>query len=224
MLDAVVVATTISQADDATAALCAARNWTCFRGSEHDVLDRYYRAAELYQADTVVRVTSDCPLIEPEIIDRVLTEFRPGAPTLDYASNFIPERTYPRGLDVEAFTFSALRQAWTDDRNPAWREHVTEYILRNPCRFRLRGVRYEEDLSHWRWTVDTLEDLTLARLIFDSFRHDRFSWRDVLALLAEHPDWIEINRMSQNLPRLRLTNDSGAFPARDGNAWGDVLR
>ena len=194
LLDEVLVATTTSPADDATAELCAARGWRCFRGSEDDVLDRYYQAARLHGADLVVRVTSDCPFIEPEIVDRVMREFGDRQPHVDYVSNFIPGRTYPRGLDVEVFTVRALERAWREDGNSAWREHVTEYILRNPDRFRLHGVRHSENLSRWRWTVDTAEDLRLAKLIYDAFRHDLFSWRDVLDLLAKHPQWAEINR------------------------------
>ena len=194
LVDDVLVATTDRHTDDMVATLCAARQWCCFRGSEDDVLDRYYRAALSCRADVIVRVTSDCPLIEPEIIDRVLRAFHASEPVADYVSNVIPRRTFPRGLDVEVFTFAALERAWHEDRNPAWREHVTEYMLRNPNRFTLGGVSSSDDLSHWRWTVDTPEDLTLARLIYESFHNDRFSWREVLALLAEHPDWADINR------------------------------
>ena len=194
MLDDLLVATTTSPVDDVTTELCATRGWRCFRGSEDDVLDRYYQAARLQDADVVVRVTSDCPFIEPEIVDRVLREFSKRQPDVDYASNVIPERTYPRGLDVEVFTVKALERAWREDDNAAWREHVTEYIIRNPDRFKLHGVCFPENLSQWRWTVDTAEDLRLARLIYTAFGHDLFSWRDVLALLAEHPEWAEINR------------------------------
>src|SRR5689334_23040199 len=131
-LDDLLVATTTSPGDDVTTELCAARGWPCFRGSEDDVLDRNYQAARLREADVVVRVTSDCPFIEPEIVDHVIREFTDRQPYVDYASNFVPERTYPRGLDVEVFTIRALERAWREDGNPAWREHVTEYILRIP--------------------------------------------------------------------------------------------
>jgi spore coat polysaccharide biosynthesis protein SpsF len=194
MLDDLLVATTTSPVDDVTTELCATRGWRCFRGSEDDVLDRYYQAARLQDMDVVVRVTSDCPFIEPEIVDRVIREFSERQPDVDYASNVIPERTYPRGLDVEVFTVRALERAWREDDNAAWREHVTEYITRNPDRFRLHGVCHPENLSQWRWTVDTAEDLRFARLIYTAFGHDLFSWRDVLVLLAEHPEWAEINR------------------------------
>lgn len=193
-LDEVVVATTIKSTDDAIVALCQKRNWPCFRGSEADVLDRYYRAAQEYQADVVVRVTSDCPLIEPEVVDRVVREFLERQPEIDYASNTAPERTFPRGLDTEVMSFEALARAWREDKNPAWREHVTPYIRRHPELFETYGVINDEDLSYMRWTVDTPEDLALVRRIYEHFGHDQFSWREVRAVLAQHPAWLEINR------------------------------
>lgn len=196
-LDKVVVATTIESADDTIANLCDKRNWLCFRGSEEDVLDRYYRAAKEYQADVVVRITSDCPLIDPEIVDRVVQEFSERQPEVDYASNTLPECTFPRGLDTEVLRFDVLEQAWRKDHNPASREHVTPYIRSNPELFCIHGIMNEVDYSHMRWTVDTAEDLAFVRCIYEHFGHDRFSWQDVLAVLKEHPEWLDINRNVQ---------------------------
>ena len=112
----------------------------------------------------------------------------------DYACNILPRRTFPRGLDVEAFTFEALERSWREDNNPAWREHVTPYIQRRPELFRQRGVINEVDYSFHRWTVDTPEDLELVRKIYYHFGRDDFSWHDVLKLLESRPTWIEINR------------------------------
>lgn len=196
-IDAVVIATTTEPADDVLADLCAARGWPCFRGSQDDVLDRYYRAAQEFQADVVVRITSDCPLIEPEVIDRVVREYLARRPTVDYACNFLPRHTYPRGLDVEVFSLGTLERLWREDRNPAWREHVTEFLCQHPERFAIHGVLNDRDLSAMRWTVDTPEDLELVRLISNAFGHDRFSWREVLALLEAHPEWLELNRHVQ---------------------------
>ena len=192
-LNEVVVAATTQPADEAIAGLCAERKWPCFRGSEDDVLDRYERAAEAYKADVIVRITSDCPLIEPVVIDRTVRSFLKRQPGVDYACNFLPDRTFPRGLDVEVIGREALRRAWMEDRNPAWREHVTEYVLRHPELFRVHGVTNDRDYSHMRWTVDEAEDLTFVRRIYGHFGHDRFSWLDVLGVLAEHPDWMDIN-------------------------------
>ncbi|RLC82174.1 MAG: acylneuraminate cytidylyltransferase [Chloroflexi bacterium] len=193
-LDEVVVATTVQPADEAIVRLCAERGWPCFRGSEEDVLDRYYQAAVAHQADVVVRITSDCPLIEPEVVDLVVGEFLARQPEVDYVSNTLPPRTFPRGLDTEVVSFEALERAWREDENPAWREHVTPYIYRNPERFDCHGVTNEVDYSGMRWTVDTPEDLELVRRSYEHFGHDRFSWREVLAVLKERPDWLEINR------------------------------
>lgn len=189
----VVVATTDRPADDAIADLCKARGWDCFRGDEADVLDRYYRAAMCFEADAVLRITSDCPLIEPELIDRLISEFDERQPGIDYASTLLPHRTFPRGLDAEVMLFGALEKAWREDADPARREHVTPYIHGRPDLFRLHGVTSDVDYSHLRWTVDTEEDLALVRLVYSHFGQDSFSWREVLKLLEEHPDWAEIN-------------------------------
>jgi spore coat polysaccharide biosynthesis protein SpsF len=190
-LDTVVVAT-CGQTDNPIVALCAERGWQWFVGSEDDVLDRYYRAALEHQAVTVVRITSDCPLIDPDIIDGVIDKFTHHS--VDYASNTLPPRTFPRGLDVEVFRFDALERAWREDKKTAWREHVTPYIYNNPEKFRLLPVTHAVDLSGMRWTVDTPEDLDLVRRIYRQFNNDKFSWREVLDVLDARPEWLDVNR------------------------------
>jgi len=164
--------------------------------TEGDVLDRY-QGARKYQADLIVRITSDCPLIEPEIVDQVVQEFLERQLEIDYASNIWPRRTFPQGLDTEIMRIDVLERAWYEDRDPFWREHVTPYIYRNPDRFRIHNVLSQVDYSAMRWTVDTPEDLTFVRQIYDYFGHDHFCWREVLKVLEEHPDWLEINRYVQ---------------------------
>jgi spore coat polysaccharide biosynthesis protein SpsF len=193
-LHAVMVATTVEPADDPVVDLCAAHGWPCARGSQDDVLERYHLAAQAAAADIVVRITADCPLIEPTVIDRVVEEFLAGQPGIDYACNWLPARTFPRGLDTEVFSFVALDRARREDHNPAWREHVTPFIYRQPTRFHIHGVTNAVDLSDLRWTVDTQEDLTFARRIYDWFGDDAFGWQEVLAVLKQHPEWLEINR------------------------------
>lgn len=195
-LDTVIVATTTHPDDDAIVSLYKERDWPFFRGSEVDVLDRYYSAALVFKADVVVRVTSDCPLIEPLIIDEVVQEFLSHHSEVDYVSNSL-ERTFPRGLDVEVISFIALKRAWQEDNDPALREHVTPYIQRHPEKFKICNVANDVDYSHMRWTVDTIEDLTFIRKIYNHFHSDEFSWKDVLNLLETHPEWLEINRHVQ---------------------------
>jgi len=191
-LDDVVVATTTNRDDDPIVDLCRVRGWPVFRGSAEDVLDRYYQSAVAHDAGAVVRLSSDCPLIDPKVIDAVVGEFQSHYPDVDYVSNNI-QRTFPLGLDVEAISFDALERAWKEDKNPSWREHVTPYIYRHPERFRIRNVANDVDYSHMRWTVDTAEDLAFVRRIYDHFGRDDFGWRQVIDLLEAHPEWLEIN-------------------------------
>ena len=188
-LDAVWVATSDAPADDALAALAAARGWPVTRGSEHDVLARYADAAEDARADRVVRLTADCPLIDPAVIDAVVRALGEG----DYASNVVPDRTFPHGLDVEAFTADALAAAAAEAGDPAEREHVTPFLWRRPDRFAQSTVRADGDYSGHRWTVDQPEDLALVERVYDAMGNRPFGWRQVLDLFDDHPEWREIN-------------------------------
>ncbi len=191
-IDDVLIATTTSDTEEPILELCERSNWDYYRGEEHDVLDRYYRAAMECGAETVVRVTSDCPLIDPGLIDKVVETYY--SAEVDYASNNLPPRTYPRGLDAEVMSFEVVKQAWKRDHNPDWREHVTPYIYRNPDEFSLIAVRNDVDYSYHRWTVDTESDLELVRKIFGVFQGLDFSWLDVVSLLEDNPKWLEINQ------------------------------
>ena len=142
-------------------------------------MDRYYRAAHENAADTVVRVTSDCPLIDPQLVDETVEVFRDGH--ADYGSNVFP-RTYPRGLDTEVFTVAALDRAWSESREPYQREHVTPYLYEHPQIFRQASKSGDMDYSHYRWTLDTREDMDLLHAIYRHFDGcDDFSWREVVA-------------------------------------------
>jgi len=191
-IDETAIATTLLAQDDVLAQFSAARGWLCYRGSETDVLDRYYQAARQFGAEVIVRITSDCPLIDPSVIDQVVRAYH-ASPRVDYASNVLPKRTFPRGLDTEVFGFEVLERLWHQDQNPATREHVTQYIYKHLDQFNTRGVTYAEDLSAWRWTVDTVEDLALVRKIYAHFGNDEFTWQEVRAVLERHPDWQAIN-------------------------------
>ena len=187
-----VVATTIEPADDAIVEHCERTGRKVFRGSEQDVLDRYYQAAKYVNADVVVRITSDCPVIDPEVTDATVHAFLDRH--ADYASNVLV-RTYPRGLDTEVMTVQALERAWRESTKPYQREHVTPYIYENPQEFKLHGIENDTDCSRHRWTVDTPEDLQLLRAIYERFGgRDDFGWREVLKLVESDPSLAEINR------------------------------
>jgi len=191
-VDQVVVATTTLAGDQPIVDLGAAEGWSVVRGSEADLLDRYLLAARSEQADRVVRITSDCPLIDPDLIDDVVAALvRDRA---DYASNSLEPRTYPRGLDVEAMTTAALEAADVRDLDPASREHATPWLRTHPDQFRLVRVAADVDRSEHRWTVDTPEDYELVRRIYEAIGHDRFGWLEALAVVEAHPDWSDLNR------------------------------
>lgn len=189
-VDRIVVATTTRRRDDMLAAWCRSHHHYVTRGPEDDVLQRYRDAARETGAGTIVRVTSDCPFIDPEVVDQVVAALgaHPGA---DYAANVIPPRTFPRGLDCEAFTRESLGRAHDEDQDPASREHVTPHMRK--AGFHQVPVRLDQDLSRFRWTVDTREDLMMARAAYRHFGHDRFTWRDLMTACAAHPDWMRMN-------------------------------
>lgn len=193
-IDQIVIATTVNATDDAIALFCSQEGVAVTRGSEEDVLSRYVDTARQFNAGTVVRVTSDCPLMDPALLDEVLGRFHDSKPRCDYLSNMM-EPSFPYGLAVEVMTSRALYEAGDEARDPQEKEHVTPFIYWRPARFRLQSFATAPDLSAHRWTVDTPEDFDLvSRIIGALYPQDpQFGWRDVLALLAQHPDWVKIN-------------------------------
>ncbi len=197
--DAIVIATTTNTTDEPIAALCDQLGVACHRGSELDVLSRYADAARLHGADVVVRITSDCPLIDPALIDQVIAVYQEG--DSDCVSNMLPP-TWPYGMAVEVFSAAALAQAHAEATQPAEREHVTPFLYAHPERYRLRNVTSPVDLSHHRWTVDTPEDYELVRRLFEALYSARphFTPTDILAVLDAHPEWIAINQHIRQKP------------------------
>ena len=192
MIGKAIVATSTAKEDDMLAEYCREKGFAVFRGSESDVLDRYYQAAKTFGAESVVRVTGDCPLIDAEVIDRVIAAYL--AEGCDYASNILV-CTYPDGLDAEVFSFSALEIAWREARRAGDREHVTPF-LRSSGRFRLRNVENElgHSLRHLRWTVDEPCDLEFVRAVFARLQPKKtFGWREVLSLLDSDPALARLN-------------------------------
>lgn len=165
-----------------------------FRGSEDDVLGRYYGAAVAEEAEVVMRITGDCPLLSPRVSTGVLEAFFQSEGGCDYATNTL-SRTFPRGLDTAVMSFEALERAHREATAPEEREHVTVYIWSNPERFALLNVRSDIDRHHLRWTVDTAEDLRFVRKVFEMLYPTSpcFEYEDVLAVLDEHPKWCQIN-------------------------------
>jgi spore coat polysaccharide biosynthesis protein SpsF len=192
LLDQIVVATTIEASDDAIMAECDRLGVPVFRGDEQDVLDRYYHAAEAYDAEAVVRITSDCPFIDPEMVDQVIRAFLDEKP--DYAGNTLV-RAYPRGVIPEIMAMSTLARAWREATESYQRVHVTPYIYQNPGSFHLLPLMGEVDLGDYRWTVDTPEDLEFARAVYACLgNNDSFGWLDVLELLTQKPELMKLNR------------------------------
>jgi spore coat polysaccharide biosynthesis protein SpsF len=192
LINDVVIATTHDSRDDVIVAECRRLAVECFRGEELNVLDRYYRAALTAEAGAVVRITSDCPLIEPEVSDKVIQAFLDQTP--DYASNTLT-RTYPRGLDTEIMTFDALLRAWEKAQRDYQRVHVTPYLYENPDQFKVVQVTAENDFSEHRWTLDTPEDLAFLRTVYSRMGNgDDLYWRDLLSLLEREPELVEMNR------------------------------
>ena len=191
-LDEVLVATSVDATDEPVVAECTKLKVPVFRGAEEDVLDRFYRAAQAYRAQAVVRITADCPLIEPSVIDRIVNAFLEARP--DYASNIL-QRTYPRGLDTEIMTLPALERAWIQATESYQRVHVTPYFYQNPDLFELLSVTNDRDYSAYRWTVDAPEDLSFIREVYGRLGNNvAITWADVLALLVKNPALAELNR------------------------------
>lgn len=193
-INEIVIATTLSPLDDLIVLESDRLKVKWFRGDEIDVLSRYYYAAKESNAEIIVRITSDCPLIDSEITDDIVSFYIEKAREYDYVSNTIV-RTYPRGLDTEVFTFKSLEKAFLESEESRDREHVTPYIWDNSEIFRVAQYTNSVDFSKLRWTLDTQEDLVLIKQIYENFPvNSYFSMKQILALLKEKPYLQEINR------------------------------
>ncbi len=192
-IDHLLVATSTEPSDDAIESLCRGSGVECFRGSLTDVLDRFYRAASLHDPEHVVRLTGDCPLCDPAIIDNVI-EFHV-AGDFDYTSNTI-QPTFPDGLDVEVFRFRCLQQAWQEAKLLSQREHVTPFICQQPERFKVGNFTNQTDMSYLRWTVDEPVDFELVTRIYEALypANADFAFGDVLALLERVPELKSLNK------------------------------
>lgn len=203
-IDRLVLATSTGTEDDPVGDVASTCGIECFRGSLDDVLDRFYQAARSLAPSHVVRLTGDCPLADWDVIDRVVSFAIEGG--YDYASNAL-EPTWPDGLDVEVVTFAALETAWQEATSAFDREHVLEYVVQRPQRFKLGNVENDVDLSALRWTVDEPADLELVTRIYEALYpgNPAFATQEILAFFAGHPALAALNA--------RIERNEGSKPA-----------
>jgi spore coat polysaccharide biosynthesis protein SpsF len=193
----IVVMTTTREEDDVIERICMKNKINCFRGHETDLVDRHYQAAAEYKAGIVVKIPSDCPLIDPNIIDRVIKYYLENVKSFDFVSNLHPA-TYPDGNDVEVFPFHILETAWKEAIKDYEREHTTPFIWDNPKRFRIGNVVWEKGLDYsmkHRWTLDYMDDYKLIKAIYDEFYDDDpfFDIKDIIELIDARPDLKSLN-------------------------------
>lgn len=213
-IDRLVVATSTDSSDSEIASLCEEAGVTCFRGNLTDVLDRFVNAARPHQPETVVRLTGDCPLIDPEVIDEVISFFREGG--YAYASNIKPP-TFPDGLDVEVIRFAGLEEAGREAVLPSEREHVTPFLRFRPERYKVGNVTRPVDLSHLRWTVDEPQDLEFVRKVYERLYPAKpdFTMHDIMRLIEQEPAIEAINARSSRKEALEKAMKADAeFLAR----------
>ncbi|NWF49939.1 MAG: glycosyltransferase family protein [Ignavibacteriaceae bacterium] len=194
----IVVATSTDSSDDRIIEICLQNNIAVFRGDKFDLLDRHYKAAVLHNADAVVKIPSDCPLIDPGIISKVINYYKSNQNLYDYVSNLHPA-TYPDGNDVEIFSMEVLENAWLNATKNFEREHTTPFIWENPDKFRVGNVVWESGLNYsmtHRWTIDYEEDYLMIKTVYDELYHDGniFSMVDILNLLDRKPHISRINQ------------------------------
>jgi spore coat polysaccharide biosynthesis protein SpsF len=192
LVDKLLVATSEDPSDQPIANLCAAESVSCFRGSLDDVLDRFYQAAKPFLPRQVVRLTGDCPLADPELIDRVIEFDLQGG--FDFVSNAI-EPTFPDGLDAAVFRFQLLEQAWREAQLPSEREHLTLFMRHRPERYKIGSYKGSPDRSYMRWTVDEPADFAFVSAIYERLypKKPDFGSQDIYRLLDEEPELLRLN-------------------------------
>ena len=192
LVDQTVVAASNLPEDEPIWQWCTDNHVPFIKGDANDVLSRYKMAASMFGGKHIVRVTSDCPLIDPRVIDATIEVLNENK-HLDYACNFYPARTFPRGLDTEVFTRACLDRIVLEADQPEYREHVTLMVYRNSNRFKIGSHMAGTSYADLRWTVDTEKDIRLIRDIFHCFPDNTFHWRDVIRAYLQHPEWRSVN-------------------------------
>jgi len=212
-LDYVLIATTNLKEDIQVLDLASEMEVRSYAGSENDVLDRYYQAAIMSKADVIVRITADCPLADPNVIDEVVRYYLSN--DFDYVSTSI-KPTYPDGIDVEVFSFTSLEKAWDEAKLVSEREHVTPYIWKNSSIFRIGNFENSENISYMRWSVDEQCDLEFTRSIYNKLYKncEMFYVKDILNLLKKHPELMDINKgIIRNEGYLKSLKEDKIIPA-----------
>jgi len=190
-IERILVATTILDEDDIICEHLFSQKIEFFRGSSEDVLDRYFQCAKKFNIDTIIRITADNPLIDPNIVDLVVDKYK--NQKCDFATNAI-HRTFPYGTEVEVFSFETLEKAWKNAKKPSEREHVTPFIRDPQNKFRLVNIERQDDLSHLRYTIDRIEDLKLVKEIVKNIHAKPISLKHILDLYKTKPEIFEINK------------------------------
>lgn len=195
----IVVALTKDELDNQLEVLCLKNNIKSFRGSSHDLLDRHYNAAKINGAEVVIKIPSDCPLIDPQVIDKVILYYINNSNKYDFVSNLHPP-SYPDGNDIEIMSFKTLENAWINAKQTFEREHTTPFIWENPDNFRIGNVLWETGLNYsmtHRFTIDYREDYEFIKRVYDElyYKNERFGLKDILLLLEEKPEIKKINEM-----------------------------
>lgn len=193
LINNLIIATTLNEQDDEVVDFCRKHNIDYYRGSEDNVLERYYKTWEQYGGEAIVRLTSDCPIIDPEIVDKTIQYFLDNS--YDYVSNTV-KRTFPRGLDTEIFSSKTLKLAYEQAMLDRDKEHVTAYIYTHLTDFNIGHYKNDKDLSAYRWTVDTEEDFELIKRILEAFdgQEEKLTLNSAAKLMEENPSWININK------------------------------
>lgn len=202
IIKGVIIATTTEREDDVIAEYCKKNGIKCFRGSKKDLLDRYYRCAKKFNCNPIVRITSDCPLIDPTIIDKVIRKFLKGS--YDYVANNLEKVdnkwqnatcNFPQGMTVEVSRYKALEKAWNEAKKPSEREHVFPYVQFNPKLFKVSNLKNKVDLAFIRCAVDRKNDLSFVREIFKRIpkRKKFVSIKDIMKIVTKEPDLVKIN-------------------------------
>ena len=200
--------TKVLSLDDQIFEHCKKHNVEVFRGSENDVLDRHYQCAKKFHLTHIIRIPSDKPLIDPQVIDLIIEKFQNN--NFDYIANFevkkqnedyIVYSTYPSGTEVEMFSFDALETAWKNATNSEEREHVTPYIYLNPQKFRINSIKLKNNISHLRWYLDYESDLRFIREIINKTKNRPILINDIVNVLKQYPELLEINKENERITK-----------------------